>query len=431
MSKQLFNKFTITIFLCLILSSFIGRILGVNSQTDNTEYRRLLTKPVLKDAPLSAFPKNFTEYFNDDFGLRNIFIKMYGDIKLNIFNTHPLYSNLLGKKGWVFMNPVVFPSVDGWHLHADFTDDELNHIAKYLQAENDWLKKQGALYIVVIVPYKEDVYPENYPYPNYIVTKPLLDHFIAHMQRATDLNILDLRQSLMQAKLIYPVYYHTDSHWNQWGAYVGYQQISNVASIHIPGFHLYTSSEFDITPQYYQRWVGDLMRTSATWKEQVPDVGVKLRPKPNVFGKYSKLDQIYVYGDSFAQTQHFADRKDFLEHFPELKNKLNLIFASPTDSSQLRIKLPIDQLIPVIENSFSDKKLAKRLERYLVNFRLQDDELLGLNYFLQLNFEQIHFRQRQEPLEKELIARDHPQLVIREIIEQTLYSTFDELQANR
>lgn len=431
MESAKFNRLIITIFLLFLIVPFFGRLLGINSQTDNTEYRHLLKTPIIKNVPLSSLPKNLTDYFNDDFGLRNVFIKLYGTIKLNVFNTHPLNSNILGKSGWIFMNPVIFPSIDDWHLHADFSEDELNHISKYLQSEYDWLYKHGIPYIIVIIPYKEHIYPENYPYPNYIVTKPLLDHFINHMKKQPDLNILDLRQPLIQAKSTYPVYYHTDSHWNQWGAYISYQAIGKTFQKINPNFHTYNPDEFDITPQYYQRWIGDLMRTSAIWKNRVPDVGVKLNLKPEIVGKYPKLNQVYVYGDSFASTQHFANREDFVDQFPQLKDKLDLIFAPPFDSDQLRIKLPIDQLILGLETKISDKNLVKRIERYMVNFRLQDDEVLGLNYFLSLNFNQIHFMQRQDPLEKDLILKKHPQLVIREIIEQTLYSTFDELHANR
>lgn len=427
MSNRLLNKLITGLFLFFLISPFIGRLMGINSRTDNTEYRRLLKAPIIKDAPFSLLPKNLTDYFNDDFGFRNIFIKIYGTIKLNIFNTHPLYSIILGKQGWIFMNPVVFPTIHKWHLYADFTDDQLISIANYLQSENDWLSNRGIKYIVVIVPNKEDVYSEMYPFPNYIVTKPILEHFLSYMKQNTSVEILDLRNSLIQAKSVYPVYYHTDTHWTNWGAYIAYQEIGKILSRNNQDFHLFNSNEFDITPEVYQHWVGDMMRTSAVWKDKVPDVGVKLKLKPDLVDKYQKLDSIFVYGDSFAESQHFADRDDFLEEFPELKDRLDLIFAHPTDSKALRIKAQIDDLIPVIEKNISDPHLAKRVERYLINFRLLDDESIGINYFLNFNFSNIHFEQRQHPLEKEAIENKHPQAVIREVIQQVLYSTFETL----
>ena len=427
MTSKLFNQLAITIFFIFLIAPTVGRIFGINSRTDNTEYRRLLTAPVIKDTPLYRIPKNITDYFNDDFGLRNIFIKFYGSIKLNIFNTHPTWGAILGKKGWIFMNPVVFPTVDKWHLHADFTEDELSQIARYLENEYDWLKERGIPYIVVIVPYKEHIYPEYYPYPDNIVSKPQLVHFLKFTQTHTKLQILDLRDPLIRAKSIYPVYYHTDSHWNQWGAYVGYQEIGKVLTRQNPYFHTFQPDEFNITPQYYQHWVGDLVRTSAIWKDQVPDVNVKLQLKPEYANKYPKLRTAFVYGDSFAKTQHFASKEDFLNNFPQLKDRLDLIFTSPFDGPELKIKLPIDDLIPELKKAIPDKNLVKRVERYIVNFRLQDDELLGINYFLNLNFKMIHFEQTQHPLEKELIEKERPQVVVREVIEQVLYSSFDEL----
>lgn len=431
MPHRLFYILTICLFFIVILFPLFGQVIGINSQTDNTEYRKLSKTPFPEDAPLISIPKNINEYFNDNFGFRNTFIKIYGYIKLNIFNTHPLNSVNLGKNGWIFMNPMVFPTPETWYKTADFTKEQLQEITDFLEAERRWLNERGIIYIVEIVPYKEHVYSNEYLYPNHIVSKPLLEHFITAIKQNTKVNLVDLRQPLIQAKLDYPVYYHTDSHWNQWGAFIGYQEIGKIITKEYPNFHLFIPTDFEIKPEYYHNWTGDLMRTSAIWKNRVPEVGVKLNLKSVLLDKYPKLETIFVYGDSFADSQHYASKEDFLEQFPQLKDKLDLIFIEMPDGKSLKIKSQIDELIPVIQQNISDQDLVKKVIRYLINFRLLDDETIGINYFLNLNFKNIHFEQRQTPIEKELIEKEQPQVVVREIIEQVLYSTFDELSKTR
>ncbi len=427
MTQTIFYKLLIILIFASLLLPAFGQLIGINSQADNNEYRKLTKTPFPKNVPFSSIPKNINDYINDNFGFRNIFIKTYGYIKLNIFSTHPLNSANLGRNGWIFMNPMVFPTLESWHKTADFDDAQLMRITSYLEEERRWLNQRGIQYIVEIIPYKEHVYSEEYPYPNHIVSKPLLEHFLNYVHQNTTVNVIDLRQPLIQAKSKYPVYYHTDTHWNQWGAFIGYQEIGRVITSQNLNFHLYKPDEFNILPEYYQNWTGDLMRTSAVWKNHVPDVGVKFTLKPEVVNKYPKLDTIFVYGDSFADSRHYASKEDFLEQFPELKNNLGLIFIELTDGKSLKIRSQIDQLIPIIQQNISDQDLARKVERYLINYRLLDDEIIGINYFLNFNYKKIHFEQRQTPLEKDLIEKERPQVVVREVIEQVLYSTFEEL----
>jgi hypothetical protein len=51
------------------------------------------------------------------------------------------------------------------------------------------------------------------------------------MRSNSSVTVVDLRPSLLQAKQKAPTYFRTDTHWNNFGGFVGYQQIVQAAGI--------------------------------------------------------------------------------------------------------------------------------------------------------------------------------------------------------
>jgi hypothetical protein len=54
------------------------------------------------------------------------------------------------------------------------------------------------------------------------------------MRSHSTVKVLDLRGPLFQAKREHPVYWKTDSHWNSYGAYIGYTEIMRRLSAFVP-----------------------------------------------------------------------------------------------------------------------------------------------------------------------------------------------------
>ena len=52
-----------------------------------------------------------------------------------------------------------------------------------------------------------------------------LDQLVAHLKAHSNLTIVDLREAHLDEKSRHQVFYRTDTHWNNRGAYVGYTQI--------------------------------------------------------------------------------------------------------------------------------------------------------------------------------------------------------------
>ena len=69
-----------------------------------------------------------------------------------------------------------------------------------------------------------------------------------YMKAHSTVELLDLRDALTRAKARHPVYYSTDSHWNDYGAYTGYVEIMRRISKYYPDARPIEISPAAVTP---------------------------------------------------------------------------------------------------------------------------------------------------------------------------------------
>lgn len=138
---------------------------------------------------------------------------------------------LLGKDNWLFYKT----ELDGhplWDYMGinHFTDDELAAIAANLVSMRDGFNALGVDFYVTALPNKEIIYEEYMP-----DTVARVDEVSRAEQLAdyiwdnTDLVYVYPKQVLLDAKAEGQIYYQTDTHWNQKGAFVGMQQLMHEA----------------------------------------------------------------------------------------------------------------------------------------------------------------------------------------------------------
>ena len=138
---------------------------------------------------------------------------------------------LLGKNNWLFYKT----ELDGhplWDYMGinHFTDDELAAIAANLVSMRDGFNALGVDFYVTALPNKEIIYEEYMP-----DTVARVDEVSRAEQLAdyiwdnTDLVYVYPKQALLDAKAEGQIYYQTDTHWNQKGAFVGMQQLMHEA----------------------------------------------------------------------------------------------------------------------------------------------------------------------------------------------------------
>lgn len=138
---------------------------------------------------------------------------------------------LLGKEDWLFYKT----ELDGhplWDYMGinHFTDGELAAIAWNLTNMRDEFAKRGVDFYVTGLPNKEIIYEEYMPDTVARVDEVSRAEQLAnYIWENTDLVYVYPKQALLDAKEEGQLYYKTDTHWNQKGAFVGFQELLKAA----------------------------------------------------------------------------------------------------------------------------------------------------------------------------------------------------------
>ncbi|MBV1884034.1 MAG: hypothetical protein KUG82_20510 [Pseudomonadales bacterium] len=236
-AHRLSELILLSLFMLVILAPLSKTLLSQQATMSAGEKRNLSPMPIfsLEAKSLAQFPEQFEKYYNDHFGFRESFIKLYLFIMVNGFQTSPVDKVIVGDNDYLFYNDKaakIFEDIQGIN---PFTQDELKIWKGILERKKEWLDKEGIKYLLVFSPNKHTIYPEYIP-KKYIPRsgKTRLDQFIEYMKTNSDVAILDLREPLLQAKLEKQAYYKSDTHWNDWGAYVASQTIIETVSEMFP-----------------------------------------------------------------------------------------------------------------------------------------------------------------------------------------------------
>ncbi len=132
----------------------------------------------------------------------------------------------LGREGWLFY----FNKSDGtaledfWGVSSPSTlQESAQRIRQFVKAPYGF----KARYLFVIAPNKETLYPEftNYLFADYRFSENKYLERIPAATKDLDAHVLSLYGPLLHAKGKHQLYNATDTHWNDWGAYVAHLAI--------------------------------------------------------------------------------------------------------------------------------------------------------------------------------------------------------------
>jgi alginate O-acetyltransferase complex protein AlgJ len=241
---RLADRALIAVFLCAITLPLIGMVAGLDAKHTLEENRWLASPPEVRWSwgSLAQFPARAEAYFNDHFGFRTRLIQWLNYAKVAGLGVSPTPRVILGENGWLYYGAVELPY---YRALTPLTEAELRSWQALLEDRRDWLAARGIKYLVVFAPNKSTIYPENMPRAyNRLDRLSRLDQLIAHLRSHTTLSVVDLRPALLEAKRREQVYYRTDTHWNNRGAYVGYAAIMESLSRWYPGLKPLPRSAF-------------------------------------------------------------------------------------------------------------------------------------------------------------------------------------------
>jgi hypothetical protein len=201
----------------------------------DTNYRehRKVPPPDIQTLPYTKIPGVFKYYFEKNYFLKDHFVYWNSVIRSHLFPDKK-YSNVIkGDAGFYFLNG--YEIGDYMQRRHPFSADDIALWTDYLTRIDKKLAAMGIDFQVVLAPNKHDIYPEYLPYwfTRHSDNVSRGDSFLALNQTHLRNPALDLKDVLLSAKTQsdMPLFFHTDTHWNEYGAAYGAKAI--LASLNI------------------------------------------------------------------------------------------------------------------------------------------------------------------------------------------------------
>ena len=233
--RRLFDVVLIVVFVVCIVSPSVRHMLTPDAEVSNSEKRRLASMPAIPSRIQDAkkYLSDMEEYLNDNFGFRSFLLFAGNATKYRLgFQVTP--DVLMGKDGWLFLAKLnkVVEQYQGIDL---FTPESLRDWVDEMQCRRKWLSRLGIEFIIVVPPSKHTIYEEYLPDRIRVFEKKTrLDQLLSYAGQRSDLTIVDLRAELINAKRRFQLFMKTDSHWNEFGGYVGYRELMRYVRKRIP-----------------------------------------------------------------------------------------------------------------------------------------------------------------------------------------------------
>ena len=182
-------------------------------------------------------------------------------------------------------------------------------VADKLTNERNQFANYGIDFYILSIPNKSSVYPEFMPDTiERVDTTSKTDLLMQYLEKNTDLNVVDAKPSLVKAKKKKQIYYKSDTHFNQIGAFVTVQALKDK----IDGkTDTLKDVKFGKITNHYS---GDLARLCDMQDTFNNDIQYQLDPA-TVNTKIKSNKRILVIGDSYSDemlsilSQYFAEAR--------------------------------------------------------------------------------------------------------------------------
>lgn len=175
----------------------------------------------------------FNDLFAEKFHFRTKLISWAMNIKFLVVKDN--FFNNMYTKDHYWLNYTGENSLDDFQNSSPLTNKQIETIHVKLADIKNSLEGRGIKFYVIIPPNKNTIYPEDLEnIAPKISPTSRLDQVVDFERTNNGINLIDLREDLLKAKEQELVYNSTDTHWNDYGSWVGYQRLIKVISQDFP-----------------------------------------------------------------------------------------------------------------------------------------------------------------------------------------------------
>ena len=215
-----------------------------NDEISQTEKRNLAKFPnyINKDGSLNfKFGTQFEKWYNDRFFLRNNLIALFNMTQVKICFNHYDNAKMFFIKRHNFIGATgIIPS------SKYFSNEDVDETAKSINEINKYCKKNNIKFYILLIPHNQIVYQHIVkPFDNPVELKKV-NNAIENLQKATDTKIIYPIEELRFASKHDWVYFKTDHHWTDIGAFIAYQVLMDEIKKDFPDLKKVKENDFKI-----------------------------------------------------------------------------------------------------------------------------------------------------------------------------------------
>ena len=218
-------------------------------KTDTTtENKRMAEMPEIKENGQinRDYLTDLGTYFNDHFAFRNYLVDVDSRIQSGLFKESNVDTVLVGTDGWLYYTA----TLDNYLGQNRMSGRTINNCVHNMKLLQDYVKSQGAKFVLAVPPNKNSLYGEHMPYyDNYKVSDGSDMERMAEAFADAEVNYADLYAELLDQSDV--MYQKRDSHWNNMGALLAYNSILDQVGV---SHDSYETAEFTRKKDY----IGDL-----------------------------------------------------------------------------------------------------------------------------------------------------------------------------
>lgn len=191
-------------------------------------------QPFIKDGAINfCWGNNYTNYFSDHFFLRDEIISIYSKFRYYLaykFYVVPGHALLNKENHWGFrIEPY---SLD---IYNKLDNETVKKVSDNFSRLNQFCAENNIKLYIVVVPSKEDIYKKHNPYIR-AYGQENFHQIYDYIKSKTDVNLIFPSPEFKNQSEKDYLFFKTDHHWTDTGAFIGYSLLSAAIQKDFPDF---------------------------------------------------------------------------------------------------------------------------------------------------------------------------------------------------
>ena len=214
------KKSTVIFLICFVLLTFapvpVFYAFRPMIAQKNTENKAESAFPELSLSNYTTWPKRFESWLSDTLPFKTQLIELFRGTQYRLGLEYRQSDVIRGEDDTLFYRA----TVENYKGMERFTDDELRVIRDNLTNFFARMEGMGTKSLLYIAPDKEQVYGELMPSDIRVVSEESrADQTAAYLREEIEYPVLYEKDALKALSERFPVYFKTDTHWNELGGY--------------------------------------------------------------------------------------------------------------------------------------------------------------------------------------------------------------------